>query len=834
MRVSRARRLAGVVAVAALAAPAVAQAADPLPPLDAQNWSWQDNLGWQDYKPLPGPDYSDASIQPSVKKWKVALVLADFPDKKFYIAKPAGSTIYGTPTAEANNIPYDQVDDFYRDFLNKPQALNHFQTMNRYWMEDSFGKYGVQLDAYGPYTLPANSYRYFMNDFGGSAQTAHCPVLTPAQPCFTNGSGSQFRTDARAAWQAAVGSTVVGSYDNIFYVSAGEDESSTWQEFGEMKWTTQDQVPDEFGPKAYGDLNQTNWAVSRYVPWSSWASASNIWPNASGNTSIEGESSGMSTYAHELSHNLNIPDNYGNPYGTVQQRGFTGMWDMMSRGTFNGPGGPHTRWLIPPTQGAALGSQHNLRNKRFLNFIADGDLLRLNREGLAQSGLAVADVTAREVPHTASDVAGVQITLNGAGDKSPTCSVAVDWRCDGVTSTASSKYQGYTMEVVQQIGSDSFDPGHGVIINKTKTGSSNCGSGISGTSSCFVWMIDSHPEDIAHVDFVKPDGTPKMATLGDERQLNDGSFNAGTGSGSLAEWEDTPNRLHFYVLDRSTDADGVLHYKMGVKSLDGSGPQTRGVALATPASGDALAGWQSCTFPLTNTGAAADTDPALHPQDERAFLTSDIYRLSASAGGTGWSAALRNTFAAAKFGQTVSVPVYFTKGTGTGSVTLKATSESDPTKTASATCSVADSTVGGAVPATLSLSLGAPAAFGGFTPGLAHDYTALTTATVISSAADAALSVADPSSTATGHLVNGTFSLPSALQAQASSPAAGAAGALKDVGGSAAPTQLATWANPVSNDPVSITFGQHIGSTDALRTGSYSKTLTFTLSTTRP
>ena len=62
------------------------------------------------------------------------------------------------------------------------------------------------------------------------------------------------------------------------------------------------------------------------------------------------------------------------------------MWDMMSRGSFNGPGGQHTRYLIPPTQGAALGSQHNLRNKRFLNFITDDDLLRLNRDGLAHVG----------------------------------------------------------------------------------------------------------------------------------------------------------------------------------------------------------------------------------------------------------------------------------------------------------------------------------------------------------------------------------------------------------------------------------------------------------------
>ena len=38
----------------------------------------------------------------------------------------------------------------------------------------------------------------------------------------------------------------------------------------------------------------------------------------------------------------------------------------------------------------------------------------------------------------------------------------------------------------------------------------------------------------------------------------------------------------------------------------------------------------------------------------------------------------------------------------------------------------------------------------------------------------------------------------------------------------------------MSNDPVTITFKQHVDATDALRTGSYSKTLTFTLSTTNP
>jgi amidase len=38
----------------------------------------------------------------------------------------------------------------------------------------------------------------------------------------------------------------------------------------------------------------------------------------------------------------------------------------------------------------------------------------------------------------------------------------------------------------------------------------------------------------------------------------------------------------------------------------------------------------------------------------------------------------------------------------------------------------------------------------------------------------------------------------------------------------------------VSNDPVTIAFKQLVKATDPLRTGSYAKTLTFTLSTTNP
>src|SRR6201999_4493058 len=112
-------------------------------------------------------------------------------------------------------------------------------------------------------------------------------------------------------------------------------------------------------------------------------------------------------------------------------------------------------------------------------------------------------------------------------------------------------------------------------------------------------------------------------------------------------------------------------------------------------------------------------------------------------------------------------------------------------------------------------------------------YTASTTANVISTAGDALLSVSDPSATATGHLVNGTFSLPQPLQARARN-AANQGTAFNNVGSSASPLNLLTWSAPVSNDAVTLEFSQLVNANDPLRTGTYSKALTFTLSTTTP
>jgi hypothetical protein len=76
--------------------------------------------------------------------------------------------------------------------------------------------------------------------------------------------------------------------------------------------------------------------------------------------------------------------------------------------------------------------------------------------------------------------------------------------------------------------------------------------------------------------------------------------------------------------------------------------------------------------------------------------------------------------------------------------------------------------------------------------------------------------------------VRSVFVLPQPLQARVGSAAFG------DVGSAAAPLSLRSWSGPTSNEGVAVDFSQLVSANDPLRTGTYSKTLTFTLSTTSP
>ncbi|WP_329084092.1 MULTISPECIES: M6 family metalloprotease domain-containing protein [unclassified Streptosporangium] len=627
-------------------------------PIDPQNWKNPDHMTWADYRKPPGTNWADPAAKGSKRTFRGALVLADYPNQPFVVTQPKGSTVFRNPSAEAHDIPRDQVAQFYKDFLNTPNELNRGHTIHEYWMEDSGGRYGVELTSFGPYQMPGKSHEYAMEFQGGTA----CPS---GDTCTKN-----IRTDARAAWVGAVGQEVPAGFDFVFYLSAGQDESATWQEFGPIKFPTKEAVTDDFGPP---DPALPNWAETRYVEWTSWASASSIWPNAGGGSSTQAESSGQGVYAHELSHILGIGDNYNNPFGVPARRAYTGVWEMLSRGSFNGPGGPHSRWLIPPTSGGSMGAQHMLRNKIKLEMVDEANVLRLSREALAESGLVVAKVTARVAQPGPTGLSGVNIAF-GDGDRSPACGVNTDPFCDG------GGYNNYTVEVVDRMGADSFTPDSGVLLAKTK----------NEDRAPFEWVVDANPQDIGMTDYVLPDGTAVPITVGDYRQLSDALFHAGTDSGSEFEYVDQANRLHFYVLDLKRDSKGILSYTVAIRSLDGAGPNKRGVKLLPSVGVPSGKDLTSCGFPLFNTGRAAQA-LGQHPEDVSAYLKGDVYRLSATVDGRGWTASLPNELATADSGKNTLVTVNARRGAGgshLAKVTLTATSESDPSKKAKATCLV--------------------------------------------------------------------------------------------------------------------------------------------------
>ncbi|MEU6125180.1 M6 family metalloprotease domain-containing protein [Streptomyces sp. NPDC047123] len=631
-------------------------------PIDPQNWRNPDDMTWSEYRSVPGTNWADPDIEPTRRTFKGALVLLDYPDEEFTVSGPPGSTVFGNPQPTASGVPRDELPAFYADFLNKPGALNRGHTINEYWMEDSGGRVGVDLKAFGVYRMPFKSFQYGIE-----------PGMNPGACPTGSTCGKDIRANGKAAWIAQVGEAEAAKYDFVFYLTAGQDESSTWQEFGQMTFGSEGQVPAAWGPPS-PILSGSNAATTRYVPWTSWQAAARIWPNAVTGSSTQAESSGMGVYAHELSHILGIGDNYNNPYGKPLSRAYTGIWSMLSRGSFNGPGGPHTRWKIPATDGGSMGSQHILRDKLELGIVDEKNVLRLDRDALKDSGVVVAKVTARSAPPGATGLSGVNIAMNR--DLSPACDRDTDPLCDG------GGYQNYTVEVVDRMGMDSFTPDNGVLITKTK----------NEDRAPFAWVIDSHPEDIDMVDFTRPDGTPQKITMGDYRQLSDALFHAGADSGSSYEYVDRANRLHFYVTDIQRNRSRILSYTIAVKSLDGAGPQRRGASLRRgEAAGSPDKGRATCTFPLKNTGRATAEAPGGHPEDVSRYLDSDVYRLSAEATGRGWSAWLPNELATARAGATVDVDVAVTArpdARKNARITLTAHSVSDPGKSAEAVCVV--------------------------------------------------------------------------------------------------------------------------------------------------
>jgi len=133
---------------------------------------------------------------------------------------------------------------------------------------------------------------------------------------------------------------------------------------------------------------------------------------------------------------------------------------------------------------------------------------------------------------------------------------------------------------------------------------------------------------------------------------------------------------------------------------------------------------------------------------------------------------------------------------------------------------------------TVSLTIAPGGSLGSFLPGVARDYTTSLAATATATGADTTLTVRDPSPVTPGHLANGGYSLPQALQAKAASATGAGSAAFAPI--SDTPLGIWAWTGAIANEPLTISLKQSIGATDGLLAGDYGKVLEFTLSSVTP
>ena len=183
---SRARAVVALIAVTltcSLAASASAEippdvADNPLlQPLDEQNWVDQAELTWDDYTQIRPDGWNAASSSTgSQSQYKTAVILLQFQDQPFLITQPGGTHPFGNPQPGWQPVAPEEVADWYYDYYAVPNQYNGGQTIHGYWMEDSYGKIGVDLQVFGPYTLPGKLHEYGIPDGSFNAPAArYCP-----------------------------------------------------------------------------------------------------------------------------------------------------------------------------------------------------------------------------------------------------------------------------------------------------------------------------------------------------------------------------------------------------------------------------------------------------------------------------------------------------------------------------------------------------------------------------------------------------------------------------------------------------------------------------------
>ncbi|MCL1874170.1 MAG: hypothetical protein FWF85_08655 [Clostridiales bacterium] len=268
-------------------------------PVDPQSWQMNRDRTWDNFIPNPvidwkkevNPDgyYNVRNSANRVSKIRGALCLFEYLDRPFITSQPVGSDVLGyyMYKPEGGGLDYDggiiknpiisqprtlkeseyatdntnfetfQKDpafaNWWKDFLIGEHPANNGSSQEEFYLENTYGKYHLQFDAYGPWEV--NCFEFEIRD--GYQGTTELPpsfrspstgAPTAANPGNLRSSGT-IDTFAFALMSSKLGNSfIVNNYDFFHILHAGYDESGVWQEFGMGQYPSRKDLPDELTP----------------------------------------------------------------------------------------------------------------------------------------------------------------------------------------------------------------------------------------------------------------------------------------------------------------------------------------------------------------------------------------------------------------------------------------------------------------------------------------------------------------------------------------------------------------------------------------------------------
>ena len=268
-----------------------------------------------------------------------AVILVSYKDKAFQQTKDAM-----TEWAMGDNYTYNGATG----------------SIHKYFYDQSWGQYDMQIDVFGPVTVSKNASYYGSNDWGGNDQH---PDELVVEAC-------KLAHDSYGADFSLYDSNNDGKVDWVVILYAGYGEASgassntIWPHQYDLSYTGMSFKLDGKTVDHYCCLNELT--------------------GTSGS-----KRDGIGTFCHEFSHVMGLPDFYATTEGATHRT--LGSWDIMDYGPYNNNGN------TPPSYSAYERWFMGWIEPTLLNEAANVTLANLNHEGgracyMTENGSAISNI----------------------------------------------------------------------------------------------------------------------------------------------------------------------------------------------------------------------------------------------------------------------------------------------------------------------------------------------------------------------------------------------------------------------------------------------------------